>query len=75
MQCSADVAALKEAIRENNEALAEYIELSKGFKSLWKLLGFVEKVAVWIAKIAAALGIVWGIWVYLVQEALKGSPK
>jgi hypothetical protein len=68
---NSDVLHIKEGMQANTEALREYIELSKHFTFTLKFLGWIESIAVWVAKVAAALGIMWGVWRYIISEALR----
>jgi hypothetical protein len=70
-----DSAHLKAAMMQNTVALQEYIELAKTFKIGLKMLGWIERSAVWIAKIAAALGILISLWHYAIKEALEKTGK
>lgn len=70
---SSDVFSLKESMDANTAALQEYIELAKYFKYGLKFLGYVERVAVFIAKIAAAAGTVWAIWKFIILETISRS--
>lgn len=72
---SAEVLMLKEAVDTNTSALLEYIELSKSFKFTLKLLGYIERAAVFISKVAIAVGTVWAIWRFLVLEAIQQASK
>lgn len=65
-----EVRVLKNTMDSNTAALQEYIELSKSFKIGLKFLGLLEKTAVWITKMAAAGGLVWGLWKFAIKEAI-----
>ena len=66
-----DFGSLKLLLEKNNTNLEEFIEISKGFKIGLRLLAWVESVAVWIAKVAAAFAVLWGAWKFLIKEAIK----
>ena len=70
-----DFEALKLLMEKNNTSLEEFIALAKGFKFGLKILGGIEAAAVWVAKIAAAFGILWAIWKFLIREALAHAFK
>lgn len=72
---STDVAHLTEAMERNTVALQDWIELGKGLKFGMKVLEAIQKIALWIASIAGACGILWGVWTYAVKEAIKQSVK
>jgi hypothetical protein len=62
---------MKRAVDDNTTALQEFIELGKGLKFGIKVLGVIEATAVWITKVALAIGTLWAIWKYGVIEALR----
>lgn len=66
---------LKGSLEENTGALNEFIELGKALKFGLKFLGGVEKACVFIAKVAAALGIIIACWRYAVTQAIANSLK
>jgi hypothetical protein len=70
---SADLVVLKDSLEKNTTALQDFIELGKGLKFGLKILGAVERVAVWVTKCAAALGVMWAVWKFLILEALQKS--
>lgn len=70
MQMSTDMHALKEAVNTNNASIAQFIELAQSFKFGLRILGGMEIIAVWLTKMAAAIGIMWGTWKFVVKEAL-----
>jgi len=74
-QVSADVQALKELAAANNTDIKELIDIAQGFKFGLKALGAVELGAVWIAKMAAAVVLLWGMWKYLIREAIASIGK
>lgn len=66
-----DVITLKESMDKNTEALSAYIELSKNLKVGLKLLGYLESFAVWVTKVAGAVVIMWGVWKFVVKQAIE----
>lgn len=62
--------SLTKRIDENTASLHEFIELGKHIKFSISLLGYLERIAVFIAKIAAACAILWMGWRFAVKEAL-----
>jgi len=70
-----DFDALKLLMEKNNTSLEEFIDLAKGFKFGLKILGGIEAAAVWISKIAAAVGILWAVWKFLIKEAIAHVSK
>lgn len=64
------VNSLNAAVKENTEALSEYIELSKRLKVGLSLLGTVERSAVWLAKVAGGITIIIASWKFAVQQAI-----
>ena len=55
-------------MKENREMLDIY----KSFKASIRIFGWVEKAAVWVTKIAAALGLGWLLFKVGAIEAVKG---
>lgn len=66
---------LKDAVNDNTTALAEWITLGKEFKLGLKVLGYIERAAVWVAKIATAAGITWALWRFGISVALEQLSK
>lgn len=63
--------ALQFVIQKHSEQAAEIAELYENIKALLKILSFIEKVAKWLITTAASVGLLWGIWKYLIVETLK----
>jgi hypothetical protein len=59
----------------NTGALKEFIDLGKNLKVGLKFLGYVEATAVWVAKVATGLAIVYGAWKYAVSQAIAEILK
>lgn len=70
-----DVNAMHLSMDSNTAALTEFIELGKALKFGLKFLGYVEKTAVWIAKVAAAIGIIVAAWKFLILEAINRAQR
>ena len=70
-----DMEALKVLLEQNNTSLAEFIELAKIFKVGLKLLGWIERLLVFLSKIAITVGSVWAAWKFLVKEALAEAMR
>ena len=75
MQVSADVQELKRIAAVTNTSIAELIDLAHGFKFGLRILGAMETAAVWIAKMATATVLLWGVWKYLIEEAIASIGK
>ena len=67
---NASLEELTKRIDDNTASLQEFIELGKHIKFSISLLGYIERVAVFIAKMAAACAILWMGWRFAVKEAL-----
>ncbi len=67
---ASDFEALRLLMEKNNTNLEEFIDLAKALKIGLKLLGWIEKTAVFITKVALACGTCWGAWKFLVKEAI-----
>ena len=65
-----DMAALKVLLEQNNTSLAEFIELAKVFKVGMKLLGWIERFAIFVTKLVVSGGALWATWKFLVKEAV-----
>lgn len=65
------MASLQFTIQKHSEQAAEIAELYDNIKALLKILRLIEQAAKWLITIAASLGILWGIWKYLIVETLK----
>jgi hypothetical protein len=72
---SADVVKLTEAMTRNTIALEDWIELGKGLKFGMKVLTAIQKIAIWVASVAGACGILYGVWVYAVKKAIEEAAK
>lgn len=51
------------------------IELYEGITVLIKVFSGIEKFAVWVAKVAAAAGILWAIWKFTIIQAIEDSLR
>ena len=60
-------------IVENQQSII--IELYKGVQVLIKVFAGMEKAAVWVTKIAAAVGIVWVIWKFTIMQTISDITK
>lgn len=70
-----DFESLKLLVERNNTSLEEFIDLAKAFKFGIKILGFMEKAAVFVTKISLAGGTVWAIWKYAIKAAIAEVQK
>lgn len=50
----------------------KFVSATQGVLSFAQMMGGL---AVWIAKVAAAVGIVWAVWKYAIMEAIKSAGK
>ncbi len=69
------VKLLTTKVDEHIAIMAEYIELKKHLKFSLTLLGYLESIAVWLAKITAAAAIMWAAWKFAVREAVAHLGK
>lgn len=60
---------LTKALRENTESVQAFVDLGKHIKFTLSLLGYLEAIAVWIAKVAAAAAVLWAVWKFAIKEA------
>ena len=65
---TANTAAQAEMKKQHDEMLVTY----KAFKATVKVFGFVEAACVFIAKVAAAVGLVAAAWTYTIKKTLEG---
>jgi len=79
---NADVASLKASLEavgqrmdENTAAIREYINFGNGVKTGLKILRGIERVAVWVAKVAAACSLLWAVWKFAILEALRVTSE
>ena len=72
---STEATRLKDAVDSNTSSLQEFIELGKALKIGLTILGYVEKAAVFITKLAAACALLWGLWKFAVKEAIASLLK
>lgn len=70
-----NVDQLADRMDTNTAALNEFIELGKALKFGLRFLGYIEKTAVWIAKVAAAVGIIWATWKFIILAAVEQASK
>lgn len=63
------------AIKDSTAKAAEVIMLYENLKSTFKVLGWAERLATWLTKVAAGLGITWMIYKYAILEALNRSKQ
>jgi hypothetical protein len=61
---------LTTVMESNTTAIQAFVELSKHVKFTLALLGYMEKAAGWLTKMAAAALLIWAIWKYAIKEAL-----
>lgn len=59
------------ALTTNTAASSEMLMLYDNLKKAFRVLGWVEKGAVWVTKIAAACGIVWMIWKFTLLQTIE----
>ncbi len=69
------LSSVSEQMRDNTNALQEYIDLGKKLKIGLGFLGMLESVAVWLTKIGAAVALSWATWKFLVKEAIASVLK
>lgn len=69
------IAKLTKALEENTNSLQAFVDLGKHIKFTLSFLGYLEHVAVWVAKIAAACAILWASWKFAVKEAISHVIK
>lgn len=71
----ASIVALDNRLDTMETQQAKIIEIYEGITVLIKVFAGIEKFAVWVAKVAAALGIVWAIWKFAIMQAIADSLK
>lgn len=72
---AASFAKLNNSVDENTDALREFIALGQSLKFGIKVLGIVERMSVWITKVALAMGTVAAIWKFVILETIRNSSK
>lgn len=71
LRATDDFGALKLLVEKNNTNLEEFIDLAKALKIGLKVLGFIEKTAVFITKVALAAGTVYAVWKFAINETIQ----
>lgn len=66
----AEMASHKELLKANSKENQELLELYAGLKTFLKVMSMIERVAVFFTKVGLWLLMLWGIWTYLVKEAI-----
>lgn len=66
---------LEEKIAKREELDAELLDLFQAVKGSLTVLRGIERMSIWLAKMSVAAGILWFIFKYSVEEALKSMQR
>lgn len=69
------MSSLQDRLVTVTEQQSRIIELYDGVTILIKVFAGMEKLAVWVTKMAAAIAIVWLIWKFAVLQVLEDFSK
>lgn len=59
------------ALTTNTAASSEMLMLYDNLKKAFRVLGWVEKGAVWVTKISAACGVMWMLWKFTFMQTIE----
>lgn len=68
-----ELRTLRDVLLTNTSAMQEYVEVARTAKYFFKTVKFIEAACVWIAKVAAAIGIVLAAWQFAVKQAIASA--
>lgn len=67
----AEFDAHKALLTQNSAENQELLEMFRSAKIFFKVMGHIGAAAVWVGKIAVAVGILWALWKFAVWEAVR----
>ena len=67
----AEMDAHKAVVEQNSAENQELLFILRKAKIFVGFLTIIEKIAVWIAKVSIAIGLVWATWKYIIMETIR----
>lgn len=71
----AEMDAHKSLLAQNSAENQELLLILRKVKTVISILAGIEKIAVWIAKIAVAVGLIWAVWKYVIIETVERAKE
>lgn len=66
---------LLEELKKTTKELKDLLEIYKNFQFALKLFSWIERTAIFIAKIGAAVTVMWASWRFVISETFEHLSK